>query len=42
MIVRYKGFKKMGILSIKNFIYVIKPLVVGLIPHKLLWIIKRR
>lgn len=34
-IVRFKGFKKLGLLP-KGFPYVIKPLIVGLIPAKLL------
>lgn len=39
--VRYHGFKELNLLSIKNYIYVIKPLIAGLIPQK--WIkIKQR
>lgn len=34
MIVRFKGYKNMGILA-KGFPYVFKPVIVGLIPHKL-------
>lgn len=32
--VRYYGFKKMGILKIKNLPFVIKPLIAGIIPQK--------
>lgn len=34
MYVRYNGFKELKILSFKNYIYVIKPLIAGLIPQK--------
>ena len=33
--VRYKGFKALGLMP-KGFLYVIKPLIIGLIPQKLL------
>lgn len=33
--VRYRGFKKLGLMP-KGFLYVIKPLIVGLIPQKFL------
>lgn len=34
--VRYNGFKELGILKLKNYIYVIKPLIAGLIPQKII------
>lgn len=34
MVVRFKGYKSMGIL-LRGFPYVFKPIIVGLIPHKL-------
>lgn len=34
MKIRYQGFKKLGILSIRTLPYVVKPVVTGLIPHK--------
>lgn len=37
--IRYKGFKKLGILS-GHFLYVIKPLIVGLVPRKIMIYIK--
>lgn len=37
--VRYYGFKKMGILA-KSFPYIIKPLIVGLIPQQVLKILR--
>lgn len=39
--VRYNGFRKMGLLP-KGFPFVIKPLIVGLIPHNLLLTLKRK
>lgn len=36
MWVRYNGFKELGLLSIKNYIYVVKPLIVGFIPQKII------
>lgn len=39
---RYKGFKAMGILVPSNYIYVIKPLLVGLVPAKLAYYFKTR
>jgi len=36
MWVRYNGFKELGILNTKNIIYVIKPLIAGLIPQKII------
>lgn len=39
--VRYKGFRKLGMLP-AGYPYVIKPLIVGLIPHKLLLFLKRK
>lgn len=36
MNVRYNGFKELKLLNIKNFIYVIKPLVAGLIPQQII------
>lgn len=35
VIVRYKGFKKLGLFP-KGYIYILKPLIVGLIPKKIL------
>lgn len=40
-IVRYKGFKRLGLFP-KAVIYVIKPLVVGLLPNRLLFKIKQK
>ena len=42
MCVRYLGFKKLGILKMKTIPYVIKPLLVGLMPAKLRFYIKQR
>lgn len=39
-IIRYKGFKNMKLLP-KGFIFVVKPLIVGLIPYKILNKIKK-
>ena len=39
--VRYKGFKKLGLLP-KGIPYVIKPLIVGLIPSRLLIRLKNK
>ena len=36
---RYQNFKKMGLLP-GGFPYVVKPLIVGLIPHRVVWSIK--
>ena len=36
MYVRYNGFKELGILNFGNFIYILKPLLAGLIPQKLI------
>ncbi len=36
MYVRYNGFKELNLLTLKNWIYVIKPLFAGLIPQKLI------
>jgi len=36
MYVRYNGFKELGILNLKNMIYVIKPLIAGVIPQKII------
>lgn len=41
MIVRYKGFKSLGLLP-KGLMYVIKPLFVGVIPNNLLYKIKKK
>ena len=35
MKIRYRGFKTMGILSIKNWIYVVKPVVMIVLPKKM-------
>lgn len=40
VIVRYKGFKSLGLLP-KGLVYVIKPLVVGLIPNGILYNVKK-
>lgn len=40
-IIRYKGFKEMGLLR-NGFIYVLKPLIVGLFPNNILWEIFKR
>lgn len=40
-IVRYKGFKMLGLMP-QGILYVIKPIVVGLIPGKLLFLIKKK
>lgn len=42
MQVRYTGFRKMGILNITTFPYVVKPLIVGMIPPSIHRVIKRR
>lgn len=34
--VRYNGFKELNLLNIKNMIYVVKPLIAGLIPQKVI------
>ena len=36
MWVRYNGFKELKILSVRNIIFVVKPLIAGLIPQKLI------
>lgn len=41
MLVRLEGFKRLGILNPLTFIYVIKPIVVWMIPNKLIYAIKR-
>ena len=33
---RYNGFKELNLLNIKNYIYVIKPLIAGVIPQKII------
>jgi glycosyltransferase involved in cell wall biosynthesis len=38
-IIRFRGFYKLGLMP-RGFMYVIKPLLVGLIPHRLLWYLK--
>ena len=38
---KFKGFNGLGLMP-KGFIYAIKPLVVGLIPNKILSIIKNK
>ena len=40
-IVRYKGFKAMGIL-LKGIPFIIKPILIGLIPAELFAIIKKK
>lgn len=39
-IVRYKGYKEMGILA-GGLLYIIKPILIGLIPQKILYLIKK-
>lgn len=41
MLVRYEGFRSLRILSPKTIIYVIKPLLVWLIPNKVIYALKR-
>ena len=41
-VVRYKGFRRMGILGVKGVIYVIKPVIIGIIPQKLFRFIKKK
>lgn len=40
--VRYRNFKAMGILSPKNWIFVIRPMAAGLVPYRLLMWLKRK
>lgn len=40
--VRLEGFRRLGILNPYTFIYVIKPIIVWLLPNKLIYAIKRR
>lgn len=40
-IVRWKGFRSLGLLP-KGLLYVVRPLIVGLIPQKLIWHLKYR
>ena len=40
--VRFLGFKRLKILNPISFIFILKPILVGLIPHRLLWIIKNK
>lgn len=40
--VRYLGFKRLKLLNPISFIFVLKPILVGLIPHRLLWVIKNK
>lgn len=42
MKIRYRGFKAMGILNIKNLIYVVKPVVMIILPKSLRAAIRRR
>ena len=42
MLIRLEGFKRLGILNPFTFVYVIKPVIVWLIPNKLIYAIKRR
>lgn len=41
-VVRYKGYKAMRILNIKGMFYVFKPIIIGLIPQKILYHIKQK
>ena len=36
MWVRYNGFKELKLLNIKNWIYIVKPLIAGIIPQKVI------
>jgi glycosyltransferase involved in cell wall biosynthesis len=40
-IVRYRGFRRLGLMP-EGWIYIMKPLIVGLIPHRLIWRMKGR
>lgn len=40
--IRYKGFRALGILKLKTWPYVVKPLAVGLVPLKLTQYIKKK
>ena len=40
MIVRYKGFKRLGLLP-KGYLYVIKPLFVGILPQKIIQVLQK-
>ena len=42
MCIRYRGFRRMGILTVGRLPYVVKPLVVGLVPGKIHRAIKKR
>lgn len=41
-IVKYKGYKEMGILNLKGLVYSVKPILVGLIPSRILYLIKKK
>lgn len=34
--VRYNGFKELGLLNLKNYIYIVKPLIAGVLPQKII------
>lgn len=40
-IVRFKGYKKMGMLF-KGFPYVFKPIIIGLIPQKIFYRVRKK
>lgn len=42
VLVRFEGFHRLGILSFRTLIYVIKPLVVWLIPNRWIYVLKHR
>lgn len=41
-VVRFKGYKALHILNIKGMFYVFKPIIIGLIPQKILYYIKQK
>lgn len=40
--VRWEGFGRLGILNLCTFVYVVKPIIVWLLPNKLIYALKRR
>ena len=40
-IIRYRGYQRLGLMP-EGLLYIMKPLLVGLIPHRLLWKIKSK
>ncbi len=41
-IVRYKGYKSLNILSVRGVLYVVKPIIIGIIPQRILYFIKKK